>query len=993
MTTANKQMMLKLQHLLTVTCMAVAVFTAASCSDDDDENVSRQEGITTIVASLEGVSTSTRTSITEDKKGVWNKDDAFGVFHATPDGKETKLAMFTCPEADGTAATATFKGVLNAKFSHYAIYPYQDNMSINGQNITMELPKEFTYTTASNGPMYANAAELTKEKNELSFKHLTALLKIKAGSNALKTAKKLIITADKAIAGTCTANLDPEKKDDELILKVAEKPEQSKVVTISLNVTEEGPMTFFVPIPAATYGKLTAKLVDGSGTELYPEKEWENIKVERARMYEETFAYTQIDAAKGNIDEAIKDAIPTGDQPTPVTTDIEIEGAIDASSTPAIAIPVSANSNVNLALTEVPATANAALELKDAGSSTEESPATAVNTVTVSIPKVEDAAAAPNFTITMPKTTVVLAANETEGTTYGKVIAKTAANTLVVSKGVTVNELVVEGGNVRVSGAVKVISKAEALTSPVYLIKEAGASLPESTEGFVVLDATAYDMKAALANGEDYVLTADADITSASIAVPLGKTATLDLNGHTVTASNSTDGTGRITVEGNFTLKDSKGNGQIIASQDYLKNVYGTGIILVIGEDAHMTMESGHIYTIRDNATDKGQFGVGVQEGGNFTMTGGKIESGWYAVSGNGNDKTLNSIIKIEGGELISSADYAVYLPHSGTTTISGGKINGAAGGVAINRGTLNISGNAEILSTDEGDTGDWSDGTSGLNNAALVANAKYGDCTVNITGGTISSLKKAALIDKSSSTANEKNITISGGTFSDFTALEYLADDANVEVKLIKDLDITKPIKLDKANAKVTVQLNNHNITNSTETISGNYGWTQVFCVSNGTLDIYGEGKVVCDASQTEKEDGYRMAVEAKGNGVVNIYGGSYYNTQKKNTQIDLIYARKNGKINIYGGTFESGKYGTPDDDENGRYWVLNILNDDEKTADIKVYGGTFINFNPFAPNMDDKEPYTAEGYEVTRDGEVYESAHKLADGRKEYIVRKKAQ
>ena len=116
----------------------------------------------------------------------------------------------------------------------------------------------------------------------------------------------------------------------------------------------------------------------------------------------------------------------------------------------------------------------------------------------------------------------MLTTTETSEAIYGKVIAKTAANTLVIAKGVTVNELVVEGGNVRVEGNIKTISKAETLTSPVYIIKEAGATLLQNTTGFTVIDATAYEMKAALANGENYILTAHTDITNACIIVTAG---------------------------------------------------------------------------------------------------------------------------------------------------------------------------------------------------------------------------------------------------------------------------------------------------------------------------------------------------------------------------------------------------------------------------------------------------------------------------------------
>ena len=49
---------------------------------------------------------------------------------------------------------------------------------------------------------------------------------------------------------------------------------------------------------------------------------------------------------------------------------------------------------------------------------------------------------------------------------------------------------------------------------------------------------------------------------------------------------------------------------------------------------------------------------------------------------------------------------------------------------------------------------------------------------------------------------------------------------------------------------------------------------------------------------------------------------------------------------------------------------------------------GGTFINFNPANPNMDDNESYLVTGYEVTCDSSVYTAAHKVNDGRKEYML-----
>lgn len=179
---------------------------------------------------------------------------------------------------------------------------------------------------------------------------------------------------------------------------------------------------------------------------------------------------------------------------------------------------------------------------------------------------------------------------------------------------------------------------------------------------------------------------------------------------------------------------------------------------------------------------------MAVYEGGDFTITGGKIEAGWSAVLGNGKYKTQNSVIRIEGGELISTSDYAVYLPQSGTTTISGGKVYGVGGGVCINRGTLNVEGTALITSKGTGDTGDWGDGTGNMESAAINVAAKYGDCVVNIKGGTLTA--EANALVSTGNAGYTPAINVSGGTFSDPSLLGHLSAGANVKVKLLKDYE-----------------------------------------------------------------------------------------------------------------------------------------------------------------------------------------------------------
>lgn len=804
--------MLKLQSSLKATaCLAAVALAAMGCSQDEWAGQSVQKGNTTIIASFEGGGADTRTSVGQVSGGknevVWNKNDAFGLFYTTTQNPEAKAEEFTCPEADGSSTSAKFTGTLAPDVTtSYAVYPYQDGMKLNDNTVSMTLPETFDYTEASNGPMYADAQDID---SELHFKHLAGLLKLTVSSHIKAEAKKFVITADKGIAGACTADLSSTSPNPLLTLA----GDGSKTITVNLNFGAEtdASTTFYIPILVGEYTTLSAQILGEGDKTLTAAKKWENVKVERAQMLEASFGFITIDASTDNLDEAIKKELPNAEQNQPVTTDLAISGTIDTGTKSSIAIPVYKNSNVNLTLTEIPQnTATTPLELKDDANETD--PAEAVNTVTVAIPQVKAEEAAPNLVITMPRTTVVLDAID-GGTTYNEVTATTASHALVIEEGVKVNKLIVKGGNVRVKGEIGSIEKEGKFTTPVYIIKETGAVLPtDIPKGFVVTDAAVYDMQMAFSEGRDYTLTTDVNIIGTYAIVPAGKTVTLDLNGHTITAANK-DGD-NLVINGKMTLKDtSLGTGKIVASEDYANGLYSTTLIYISGEDASFTMTGGTIEAIRPNdPVRNGQFGVGVFEGGDFTMTGGKIEAGWYAVCGNGGFQAQNSIIKIEGGKLISTADYAVFLPQAGTTTITGGKINGASGGVAVQSGTLNISDNAEILSTDEGDTGNWHDGTGGLGNAALVINAGYGKCEVNITGGTISSLKQAALIDAPTPKYN-RTISISGGTFSDPSALTYLAADADVKVALNKNVELTEPIVVGPSQ-KVVLDLNGHRIT-----------------------------------------------------------------------------------------------------------------------------------------------------------------------------------
>lgn len=441
------------------------------------------------------------------------------------------------------------------------------------------------------------------------------------------------------------------------------------------------------------------------------------------------------------------------------------------------------------------------------------------------------------------KTTVYL-----NGTKYDEIEAGTAENTLVINDGVTVSKLTVKAGNVKVfgKGVISEIVKDTENTGITYIYASNQAQLPSTLpQGFEKVSLEAEYLKEAMAEGGVYQLKEDVDIAGRSIEIPANKTATLDLNGNTITAANR--GVDGIVVYGNLTLKDSKGNGRIVANKDYTGGAYGAGLIRIIGENAAMIMQGGTIYAARENATNNGQYGVAVYEGGDFTITGGKIEAGWSAVLGNGKYKTQNSVIRIEGGELISTSDYAVYLPQSGTTTISGGKVYGVGGGVCINRGTLNVEGTALITSKGTGDTGDWGDGTGNMESAAINVAAKYGDCVVNIKGGTLTA--EANALVSTGNAGYTPAINVSGGTFSDPSLLGHLSAGANVKVKLLKDYEgpgLGIFYGKNGSRATVEIDLNQHawNLTN--DPLFGSTGYqNQYFHLEKDAFVTFRNGTV----------------------------------------------------------------------------------------------------------------------------------------------------
>lgn len=279
--------------------------------------------------------------------------------------------------------------------------------------------------------------------------------------------------------------------------------------------------------------------------------------------------------------------------------------------------------------------------------------------------------------------------------------------------------------------------------------------------------ATLQEAANAAAAGQTVKVLNDVDMTThGNLTVNEGKDIVLDMNGHSIKGANADHK--NIMVWGKLTLMDSKENstGKIYAETPYQYGVYDKPLVYV-GSNGEFVMESGHIYSvIPEKTADNGQFGIGAYDNSTVTINGGTVESGWYAIAGNGSG-VQTTAITINGGTLVSTSDYAIYHPQFGTLTINDDAVvYGAAGAIAMKRGNLVVNGGT-MTSKGIGDTGNWGDGTGNLGKAALNFCAPYGDVTAIIKGGTITAEGDAVLIDAKPTEGKEVSLAISGGTFS----------------------------------------------------------------------------------------------------------------------------------------------------------------------------------------------------------------------------------
>ena len=390
-----------------------ALLCLVGCTNEEIANALVKKG--SIQATFEN--NASRLAVGEGNALTWSEGDAFQMFNEAGNGSTWTL------EGAGGEETGTFGGEELEGTLKGAAFPASAVTSLEGNVLTITLPKEVTFKEGiCNLPMWASFESLDAA---VSFKHLGALLKINfseipAGYNTLT------VTADKPLAGVFTADLS---KAEPVLVAAEQGAENSVKITFDASTSKQDKM-FYLPLPVGEYASIKVTI---QGEDNLPEltiAEWANRTIERKKVYLASLTYkTSTAVTTAGVDTDLGETKTITLEVTEKVTDV----------TEPVTLPTDAV-KVGLNFTEVPETsANTPLTIEETEQAEEAE-------LSISIP----ASDTPDsyLALDVPNTTVTV-----ESGNYQKIIARTASNTLILGAEVTVDELVVLGGNVILDGA------------------------------------------------------------------------------------------------------------------------------------------------------------------------------------------------------------------------------------------------------------------------------------------------------------------------------------------------------------------------------------------------------------------------------------------------------------------------------------------------------------------------------------------------------------
>lgn len=358
-----------------------------------------------------------------------------------------------------------------------------------------------------------------------------------------------------------------------------------------------------------------------------------------------------------------------------------------------------------------------------------------------------------------------------------------------------------------------------------------------------------------LPSAEDGVVTLESDtsISAAALQSAIANGLEINLNGKTLTITSADT----VSVPEGKTVKFYNGT---ILNSTFTR---GDLAAFAAGKDATLIVDN-----VTMNTTGSAFFPAGNASA--VTVTNSNITAGVYVIGTNASGNLSDNVrITLKDSTLTSTCyqnndrdTCTVMINVPGTMNIDNCKIYGGRQVLFVRCGTATVNNSTITLSNAYNDAGkydskDWSSGNDVPMGAVVVGNRTNSTaydtpatCTLNnttVTGGRVYTYQKNEIAVKLNITGNstingafvngdgengKATIVTESGTYSDLSALGYLASGATVTVKLAADTtkDVTIP-----AGATVTLDLNGKTLTN----VSGHT------ITNNGNLTVTGSGTV----------------------------------------------------------------------------------------------------------------------------------------------------
>ena len=271
-----------------------AIVSFASCSSEDNNTTIENESATkvmTFTATQEGNEASTR-AILSGTNIHWDSEDKISIFDGTNNNQ------FTLTGGAGSTF-GKFSGEAGQSTSYTAVYPYQENASLSGNDVTnVTLPAT---QTATDNSFDKNAALMMAQSTNttLEFKNVVGYVKVKPNFDCTRI-ELMAFDNSAVLAGTGTVSYN--NGEPKLDLSNAE----TKNDAITLTGDIKAGNYYYIAVPPVTLkAGWTIKFTTKDGTKVYSRKGTKPITFTRNKVTNlGEFATTGdywYDAARGDI--------------------------------------------------------------------------------------------------------------------------------------------------------------------------------------------------------------------------------------------------------------------------------------------------------------------------------------------------------------------------------------------------------------------------------------------------------------------------------------------------------------------------------------------------------------------------------------------------------------------------------------------------------------------------------------------------------------------